>query len=124
MKESIEIKPYIPQDAIALCGDESKYELALFNQASPSHSVFIDGRLVFSYGVRFGVGEAWLIMSDKDRDESPNFSGLKRKILRVCQEQIEVLCREHHLWKLYAEPEMSTTFLEFLGFKEQPTFVR
>jgi len=124
MKENVELKPYIPQDAIALCGDESKFDLALFNQASPACSVFIDGRLVCCGGIRFGVGEAWFIMNDKDREKSPDFTGRKRKILRVCRKQIEAWSREHGMWKLYAEPEMSTIFIESLGFKEQPTFVR
>jgi len=126
MKEElkVEIKRYIAQDAIELCGDEKKYGLALFNQASPAYSLFIDGKLVACGGMRIGVGEAWFIMSDDDRDRTPDFTGRKRKILSVCRKQMEELCREHSLWKLYAEPEMSTVFIKALGFTEQPTFVR
>lgn len=118
-----EIKPYVPTDAIELCGDPDKLELAKFNLSGPCYSLFIDGKLVASGGIRFGVGEAWFIMG-KDRDASPNFTSEKKVIIKSCRQKIEDMMREHGLWKLYAEPEMSKVFIKALGFKAQPTFVR
>ena len=98
--------------------------MAKFNLSGPAYSMFIDGKLVGSGGVRVGVGEAWFIMSDKDREKTPEFTGTKKEIIRVCRERIDVMMRDNGLWKLYAEPEMSKVFIRSLGFKEQPTFVR
>lgn len=121
-----EIKPYIPQDAIKLVKDESKFEQAKFNQASPSYSLFIDGKLVACGGVRLGVGDAWFIMSDDDRQKmkTPQFNSEQREIMRFCRNLADSIPREHGLWKLYADNEISQKFLEVLGFQEQTVFVR
>lgn len=121
-----EIRPYTPQDAITLCKDESKRDLAKFNLSGPSHSLFVDGRLLCCFGIRFGVGEGWFIMDNDDRSgmKGPQFTSDKRTILRACKVKMEDMIRENGLWKLFAEPEMSEVFIRALGFEEQRIFVR
>ena len=110
----IEIKPYNPQDAIDLCGDESKRDAANLNQtAGPAYSLFLDKKLVACGGMRiYGVAELFLITSDEYRKKHI------KTILKASREQIDIMVRENHIWRLLAETKISDNFLKHLGFVE------
>lgn len=109
-----EIKPYNPDDAIELCGDESQRPNANLNQsAGPAYSLYLDKKLIACGGVRcYGVGELWLLTNDKYRQKHI------KEILKASRQQIDLMIRENHLWRLMAETKVSDNFLEHLGFVE------
>jgi hypothetical protein len=115
-----EIKGYHPDDAIAICGDESKRQYANLNQsAGPAYSLFLGSKLLGCGGVRiYGIGEAWCMFTD---DAIKNN---KKTILRASQEQMEIMVRENKLWRLFAETKVNENFLEHLGFKKATILVR
>ena len=106
------VKAYNPEDAIKLCGDESKRPEANLNQSAGSaYSLFLDKELIACGGVRiYGVGEMWLVTNDECRKKHI------KTILRASREQIDLMVRENSLWRLLAETEISENFLEHLGF--------
>lgn len=108
----IETKPYNPRDALELCGDESKLPQANLNQtAGPAYSLFLDKKLIACGGVRiYGIAELWLI---KSKEFGENHT---KTILRASKEQIDLMIRENHLWRLLAETDNGENFLEHLGF--------
>ena len=114
------IKGYHPKDAIAICGDETKWPQANLNQSSgPAFSLFEDGTLLGCGGVRvYGVGEPWCMFTKEARTNK------KTTILKATKQQLDIMCREHKLWRLFAETTVSESFLEHLGFKKQELFVR
>lgn len=106
-----EIKNYSPQDALDLCKDPKFLEQANFNQTSgPAYSLFLDNKLVACGGVRIGVGEAWFITNDENREKHP------KSILRASREALDWMIREHRLWRLWAKCERSERFFEHLNF--------
>lgn len=114
------IKGYHPRDAIEICGDESKRPEANINQSSgPAYSLFEDGKLLGCGGVRiYGIGEPWCMFTEKAKKEN------RKTILRSTREQLESIVREHKLWRLFAEAQISENFLEHLGFKIRKVLVR
>jgi hypothetical protein len=114
------VKLYNPEDAIKLCGDESKRPQANLNQsAGPAYSFYEDKKLICCGGVRiYGVGEAWLLTTDENRRNHA------KTIMRVSKEQLDKVIRENSLWRLWAETKVSENFLEHLGFEPMKAFVR
>lgn len=111
------IKPYNPDDAIELCGDKTKREAANLNQVSGgengSFSLFIDKKIIACGGVRiYGVGELWMISNNE------NLKKHIKSIMRATKEQIDLMIRENHLWRLMAERNEADAWLKHLGFKE------
>lgn len=108
------IKPYDPNDAIKLCGDESKRDAANLNQsAGPAFSLFLDKKIIACGGVRiYGLGEMWMLTTDEYRKKHI------KSIMRATKEQIDLMVRENHLWRLMAERNEADAWLKHLGFKE------
>lgn len=108
------IKPYDPEDAIKLCGDESKRPQANLNQsAGPAFSLFKDKKIIACGGVRiWGLGEMWMLTTDEYRKKHI------KSIMRATKEQIDLMVRENHLWRLMAERNEADAWLKHLGFKE------
>lgn len=110
--------PYSPKDALKLI--ECSPIQANFNQiAGPANSFFSeDGELLACGGVReFGVGEAWLMCSDKVK------GSMKKTLLETTAFVIDKYIRENRYWKLYADSENNGNFLKHVGFKPIQTFV-
>ncbi len=108
------IKPYDPEDAIKLCGDESKRDAANLNQsAGPAFSLFLDKKPIACGGVRiYGLGEMWMLTTDEYRKKHI------KTIMKATKEQIDLMVRENHLWRLMAERNEADAWLKHLGFKE------
>ena len=108
------IKPYEPQDAIDLCGDETKRAAANLNQlAGPAFTLFLDKKPIACGGVRiYGVGELWMLTNDENRKKHI------KSIYRASKEEINKMIRENHLWRVMAERNEADTWLKHLGFKE------
>lgn len=109
-----EIKPFNPNDAIKLCGDEKQRPNANLNQAAgPAYSLYLNKKPIACGGVRcYGVGELWMLTTDENREK------YTKEILRASKEQIDLMIRENHLWRLMAETDKSESFLKHLGFVE------
>ncbi len=112
-----EIKPYNPDDAIKLCGDESKREAANLNQVAGgdkgSFTLFLDKKPIACGGIRiYGVGELWMITNDENRKAHIH------SIYRASKGQIDLMIRENHLWRIMAERNESDAWLKHLGFIE------
>jgi len=135
---SVIIKPYIPEDGIELCGDVKQEHIAyttlwsiLHQQSGSAFSAFDGNKLIGSAGIATNVGEAWLVMSQKCKEElaGPEFSGQKRAIITNIRDELEKIMRERQLWRVYARTEHSECderFLRYLGFKlkDEKLFVR
>lgn len=115
-----EIKGYNPDDSIKICGDERKRPLANLNQSSgPAFSIFEDDELLGCGGVRiYGMGEAWCTFTRYAKTQK------KMTILKATRQQLDLIIREHKLWRLFAESEFNSTFLKHLGFEKKDLFVR
>lgn len=109
-----EIKPYSPDDAIFLYGDESKRAAAHLNQvAGPAFSLFSNRKPIACGGVRiYGVGEMWMLSNNENRKSHI------RDIFRASKEQIDLMIRENHLWRIVAERNEADAWLKHLGFIE------
>jgi len=108
------IKPYEPQDAIDLCGDETKRAAANLNQlAGPAFTLFLDKKPIACGGVRiYGVGELWMLTNDKNRKNHI------KDILRASRKQIDKMIYENSLWRIMAERNEADAWLRHLGFRE------
>ena len=120
MSDTIEVKQYHPQDAIEIKGDPDLQELASLNQVSgPAYTLFDeDGKTpILCGGVRVhGVGEAWVIASDKIRAEP-------KLLMRTVRQQMDRVIRENSLWRMWAGSEVSDTFLEHFDFVPRTGFI-
>lgn len=107
-----EIKPYQPDDAIKICGDETKREAAQLNQvAGPAFTLFIDKKPIACGGVRiYGVGELWMLSNDENRRKHI------KSIYKTSKNQIESMVSENHLWRIMAERSEADAWLKHLGF--------
>lgn len=108
------IKPYDPQDAVDLCGDESKRAQANLNQlAGPAFTLFLDRKPIACGGVRiYGVGETWMLTNNENRKNHI------KEILRASKEQIDKMIHKNSLWRIMAERNEADAWLRHLGFRE------
>ena len=106
-------KPYDPDDAIKLCGDESKRDAANLNQsAGPAFSLFLDKKVIACGGVRiYGIAELWMLTNNEYRKK------YIKEILRASKEQVDSMIRENHLWRVMAERNEADAWLKHLGFE-------
>lgn len=118
----IEKKKFLPADAIILTGDRDRADEANYNQtAGPAESLFIDGKLICSGGIRVTVGESWAIFSEEAKAmlAQKEHSSKLKAVLKTLREQMESMQREHQLTRLFAEPIVSERFCKAMGFKKQ-----
>jgi len=116
VKLIIQPQQFHPQDAIQLTGCTP--EQAAFNQATgPAYSFFDGDELLACGGARtYGVGEAWLMVSEKVRGE------MKKTLIETTAHVIDKIVREQSLWRLWANTDRSENFLRHIGFKKVDAF--
>lgn len=108
---------------LRLIGDEPTVAAnARLNLLSgPAVTVHLDNELAACGGVRIkGIGEAWAQYSPKALEDI-NF-------LHESQKQIDRMCREHEIWRLWSEvsvdDEKHKSFLRHMNFTEMSAWCR
>lgn len=122
------VKPYSPQDAIAICRDVSEWPGAQLNQSSGiAFTAFDDNdKPVFAGGVRtVGVGEAWFLMKPEDREElsSGRPNAEKIQMVKIVRQSLDNIIRSESLWRIFAEARKSKRFMNTMGFVESDTLI-
>ena len=114
----MEIKPYHPQDGIEIMGRPDFAPFASLNQvAGPGYTLFDGKTPILAGGIRIhGVGEAWIMSSDKIRQDP-------KLLMRTIRPQFDKIVRENQLWRLWAISKVSDTFLEHFDFVKQEGFI-
>ena len=116
--EDVQIVKFSPLDAVQLAGKE-KSSVAIANMTTgPAYSIFKKGKLIGCGGLRIdGIGEAWALFDEGALETC------RKTILRVTKEQMELMMREHEVWRLYADTELRT-WMRHLDFSKRQIFVR
>ena len=116
--EDVQIVKFSPLDAVQLAGKE-KSHVAIANMTTgPAYSIFKKGKLIGCGGLRIdGIGEAWALFDEGALETC------RKTILRVTKEQMELMMREHEVWRLYADSQFEV-WMKHLDFEKKEIFVR
>jgi len=116
------VKEYSPADAVTISDNSMDPEFWQVNAAlGPAYTLFEGRRPIFCGGVRFRVGEAWVLLNEEIRANPTERQ--KLNILRANRTKMDQIIRENGLYRLYAKNEKSARHLEALGFKKGEYFV-
>jgi len=113
-------------DACILQGSTKDINAFRLNQVSgPAYSAYLNNKLVACGGIRtVGIGECWAIYSPKAREDSFE---RKRQIVVHTRAWLDRIIRDESLWHVWSESpkaKPNQNFLEHMGFRKMPAFLR
>lgn len=120
MSSDIQIVKFSVEDMLAI--DPTLSDVARLNQQTgPAYTAIQDGKILGCGGIRTdGVGEAWMINSQKVKDE------MKFSLLKETRKWLEVMIRNQVLYRVWSESPIpcNQNFIEHLGFRKLSAYLR
>lgn len=120
MSNEVEIVKFSVEDMLKIAPNLS--DVARLNQQTgPAYTAIHEGKVVGCCGVRIdGIGEAWALYSDKAKKD------LSLSMLKKTQEYLELIMRNHALYRLWSESPTSENenFIKHMDFRKLTAYLR